>query len=138
MKKRLPVYTMSLIAIWLIASHAIAIDLDWTTKKQLDLKGPTLDVAQSTDGDWVFILTQGEILVYSVAEGRVINHIPVDRVFDRVTHFASNNTLILTSRSKNTLKIIQLETIHDFDFTALPFKGPENAPVTLAVFGDYQ
>jgi hypothetical protein len=118
--------------------HAIAIDLDWTTKTQLDLKGPTRDVAQSADGKWVFILTPGEILVYSVPEGRVINRIPVDKAFDRLMHFASNNTLVLTSRSENTLKIIQLETIHDFDFTGLPFKGPEDAPVTLAVFGDYQ
>jgi hypothetical protein len=119
-------------------SHAIAIDLDWTIKKQLDLKGPTLDVSQSKDGQWVFILTPGEILVYSAPEGRVINRIPVGKAFDRLIHFASNNTLILTSRSESTLKIIQLETIYTFDVSGLPFLGPEHAPVTLAVFGDYE
>jgi hypothetical protein len=138
MKRLLPMCAVSLIVIWLLVSHAIAIDLDWTIKKQLDLKGPTLDVSESKDGQWLFILTPGEILVYSAPEGRVINRIPVGKAFDRLIHFASNNTLILTSRSESTLKIIQLETIYTFDVSGLPFLGPEHAPVTLAVFGDYE
>jgi protein-disulfide isomerase len=68
----------------------------------------------------------------------VVNHIPVNKGFDKVFHSESNNTLILTSHSENILKILQLEEIEKFDITGLPFKGQENASVTVAVFADYQ
>jgi len=42
------------------------------------------------------------------------------------------------SRSQKMLRVIQLETIHQFDLSGLPFKGREEAPVTIAVFSDYQ
>ncbi|NIQ38314.1 MAG: hypothetical protein GTN81_06975 [Proteobacteria bacterium] len=113
-------------------------DVEWTVKTQLDLKAPPLDVYESADGQWLFILTPEEILIYSIAEDKVMNRVPVDRRYDRVIHSWKNSILILTSSSENTVKVIQLEEIHKFDLSGLPFKGPENAPVTLAVFSDYQ
>jgi hypothetical protein len=115
-----------------------ATNLDWEVINQIKLEASPLDVATSTDGRWVFVLTQAEVLVYSTAEGHVINRIPVGENFDRLTHSSINNTLILGSGSGKTLKIIQLEVIHTIDISGLPFKGPEHAPVTIAVFGDYQ
>ena len=115
-----------------------ATNLDWEVINQIKLEASPLDVATSTDGRWVFVLTQAEVLVYSTAEGRVINRIPVGENFDRLTHSSINNTLILGSGSGKTLKIIQLEVIHTIDISGLPFKGPEHATVTIAVFGDYQ
>jgi hypothetical protein len=54
----------------------------------------------------------------------------------------ADNTLIVTSSSEKILKTIQLEFIQNIDITGLPFKGPAkgpaNAPVTVAVFNDYQ
>jgi hypothetical protein len=138
MRKLVLMSAIFLIGFWLPEFHAISTDLEWTIKKQLDLKAPTLDVAQSMDGEWLFILTPGEVLVYSTPEDRVMNRIPLEKVFDRLIHFAWNNTLVLTSGSENTVKIIQLEEIHRFDMSGLPFEGPQGAPVTLVVFSDYQ
>ena len=120
------------------ANRLLAATLDWQEINQIKLEEAPLDVATSADGTWIFVLTQGEVLVYSTAEGHVINRIPVGENFDRLTHSAINNTLILGSGSGKTLKIIQLEVIHTIDISGLPFKGPEHAPVTIAVFGDYQ
>ena len=120
------------------ATHLFAVNLDWEVINQIKLEAAPLDVATSTDGRWVFVLTQAEVLIYSTAEGHVINRIPVGENFDRLTHSAINNTLILGSHSGKTLKIIQLQVIHTIDVSGLPFKGPEHAPVTIAVFGDYQ
>ena len=120
------------------ATHLFAVNLDWEITKQIKLEEAPLDVATSPDGRWIFVLTQGEVLVYSMIEGKVINRIPVDNIFDTLTHSEKDNTLVLGSRSGKTLKIIQLEVIHTIDISGLPFKGPEHAPVTIAVFGDYQ
>ena len=123
---------------WICVPHLFPADVDWTIKKQLNLEASPLDISASVDGRWIFILVPWEILVYSVSEDKVVNRIPVDKAFDKLTHSARSNTLVLSSRSEKTLKIIQLELIHKIDISGLPFKGPENAPVTMAVFGDYQ
>jgi protein-disulfide isomerase len=138
MKKLLCISGILLISTLLFVPKASATDFEWTTKKELELKAPTLDISQSEDGKWLFILNPGEILIYSIPEEIVKNRIPVDKAFDDLKHFESNNTLILTSSKKGVLKIIQLEPIEQFDIAGLPFKGPEKAPVTIAVFGDYQ
>jgi len=118
--------------------HLLAANVEWTPKKQLELGVSTLDIATSLDGRWIFILAPGEILVYSISEEKVVNRIPVDKAFDRLTHSPRTNTLILGSGTEKTLKIIELDVIHDIAISGLPIKGPEDAPVTIAVFGDYQ
>ncbi|UCF57973.1 MAG: hypothetical protein JSW15_05865 [Deltaproteobacteria bacterium] len=113
-------------------------DMELTVKKQLNLEVSPLDISTSVDGRWIFILARGEILVYSVPAAKVVNRVPVDKAFDTLTHSPASNTLVLGSRSGKTLKIIQLELIHRIDISGLPFKGPENSLITIAVFGDYQ
>ena len=120
------------------ANRLLATTLDWEITKQIKLDATPLDVATSPDGGWIFVLTQGEVLVYSTAEGHVVNRIPVHKIFDTLTHSGKDNTLVLGSRSGKTLKIIQLEVIHTIDISGLPVKGPEQAPIIIAVFGDYQ
>jgi hypothetical protein len=46
--------------------------------------------------------------------------------------------LILTSSFSKTLKIFQVDTIHEIALSGLAFKGPADAAVTIAVFDDYQ
>ena len=85
-----------------------------------------------------FLLSPGKIHIYSVSENRVVNIIPVTKDFDRLTYSIKDNTLVLTSSASGTLKIIRVDPIHKIDISSLPFKGSENAPVTITVFDDYQ
>ena len=119
-------------------AQVFAADLELTERKQLKLDVSPLDTATSADGQWLFILTPGEIIVYSAFEDKISKGISIDKGFDRLTYSSKTNSLILSSRSEKTVKIIQLELLHKFDPSGLPFKGPGNAPVTVAVFGDYQ
>ncbi len=121
-----------------VPQHAGGQKMEWTFKTERNLEAAPIDTAASADGRFIFILSPGEILVYSVLQQKVINRIPVDKRFDRVTFSRADNTLIVTSSSEKVLKTIQLEFIQNIDITGLPFKGPANAPVTVAVFNDYQ
>jgi len=123
---------------WVSASQIVHADVDWAIIKQINLGAKPLDIAASGDGKSIFILVPGEILIYSISEDRVTNRIPIDKDFDRITHSEKTNTLILTSSSSKRLKIIQGEPIHKIDLSGLPFKGPADAAVTVAVFDDYQ
>jgi hypothetical protein len=123
---------------WISVPQVLAADLELTERKQLTLDVSPLDIAASADGQWLFILTPGEIIVYSAFEDKISKGIPIDKAFDSLTYSARDNSLILSSRTDKSVKIIQLELIHQFDNSGLPVQGPENAPVTVAVFGDYQ
>jgi hypothetical protein len=113
-------------------------DFEWRILKDLDLQMPPLDVAPSADGQRLFILTAGEILVYSIPEEKITGRIPVDKEFDRIAALPRADTVTITSTVKKALQIIVLESIYKIDSTGLPFKGPQNAAVTVAIFTDYQ
>ena len=140
MQERAKIFGIFLIILLITISvtRIIHADIDWTMIKEIKIGAQPLDVATSPDGTLIFILAPGEILVHSVSKNKVTNRIPIPKDFDRVAYTAKNNTLILTSSSLKTLKIIQVDRIYEIDISSLPFEGPEDAPITIAVFGDYQ
>ena len=113
-------------------------DVDWKIVKDLDLKASPLDVAPSMDGKWLFILTPGEILIFSIPGGTITDRIPVDKDFDRIAPLPRPGMLTITSNIKKALQVILFETVYKIDVTGLPFKGPQEASVTIVAFDDYQ
>ena len=135
--RRLGIFLL-IITSWVLVPQLIYAEIYTTLIKQTNLDVQPLDIAASIDGKTIYVLARGEILVYSIAEGKVSNRIPIDKDFDKLTYAARNNALILTSSSSKTLKVIQLDYIYNIAIGGLPFKGPSNAAVTIAVFYDYQ
>jgi hypothetical protein len=131
----LPVF---LTAGWSIYPHTALADWDWRILKDLDLKASPLDVAASVDGKWIFILVPGEIVVFSNLDGTVAERIPVAKEFDRIAALLRPDLLTIASSTKKNLQILQIEPVLKIDISSLPFKGPEQAPVTVVVFDDYQ
>jgi len=123
---------------WVSVPQFIYAEIDLTLIKQTNLDVQPLDIAASADGEMIYVLARGEILIYSIDEGKVSNRIPIDKDFDKLTYSAKDNVLILTSTSSKTLKIIQVDFIYKIAIDGLPFKGPADAAVTIAVFDDYQ
>ena len=112
--------------------------MDLTLIKQTTLDVQPLDIAISPDGKMIYVLARGEILVYSIDEGKVSNRIPIDKQLDKLICDVEDNILILSSSSSKTLKIIRVDFKYKISIDGLPFKGPADAPVTIAVFDDYQ
>ena len=116
----------------------LAVNVEWTISGELDLKAPPEDMCASADGKWLYILSAGEVAVYSFADEKIVNRIAVEKGFDRMVCITEKNSLVVTSRTGNTVQIIQLEEVYQFDTSGLPFQGSKKAPVTVAVFSDYQ
>ena len=112
--------------------------VEWTISEKLNLKAPPDDMCASVDGKWLYILSAGEVAVYSFADEKIVNRIAIDQGFDRMICIKEKNSLVVTSRSGNTVQIIQLEEVYQFDTSGLPYQGSKKAPVTIAVFSDYQ
>jgi hypothetical protein len=117
---------------------AIPAEIEWTMGGRLGLKSTPLDIAASADGKWLYILCPGEIAVYSFDEDKIVKRIPVDKTADRMIYVKEKNALVVSSRSGDTVRIIQLEVVNTFTTAGLPYKGPRLAPITIAVFSDYQ
>ena len=141
MKKLLRIYGLFLLLIsgFLINNiFAQPIDVDWTHFKQIDLTGRPLDVATSDDGQLLFVLLPGKVVVYSNFANKPLNEIPVDPKFDKLAHTSKPGLLTLTSSKTNTLKIIRIDLVHAISIEGSPIKGPPEAPITIAVFDDYE
>ena len=117
---------------------AVSAELEWTFRKPVPLTSAPLDNAVSADGQLLYMLSAGEIAVYSLTRNQTINTIPIDRDYDRISVSPRGNSLIVTSSAGKSLKIIDLEFVYQIDTSGLPLKGPADAPVTIAVFSDYQ
>jgi hypothetical protein len=129
---------LAVMGILLSGPAAIPAEVEWTMVGQLDLKAPPLDISASADGKWLYILCPGEIAIYSFNEDKIVNRIPVDKSADRMIYIKEKNALLISSRSGDTVRIIQLQVVHLFTTSGLPYKGPKRAPITIAVFSDYQ
>ena len=138
MKRMMKLLVFLFVAGWTFFPQIVQADLEWRVIKDLDLKTTPLDVAPSLDGKWLFILTSGEFLVYSFTEGRITDRIPVDKDFDKIASLPRADMFTIASTTKKALQIILFEAVYKIDVTGLPFKGPQDASVTVVVFDDYQ
>ena len=140
--KRFFCYMSLLLVVFFVVSAGfvgpVSAELEWTFRKEVPLTSAPLDNAVSADGQSLYILSAGEIEVYSLTRNKTINTIPIESEYDSITVSPSGNSLILTSSAGKSLKIIDLEFRYNIDISDLPLKGPADAPVTIAVFSDYQ
>jgi hypothetical protein len=138
MKKAPIILGVVLVIGLLYATPVISAHVEWMISGELNIKAPPEDMCASADGKWLYILSAGEIAVYSFSENKIVNRITVDKGFDKMIYIKEKNSLVVTSRSDNTVQIIQLEEVYQFDTSGLPYQGSKGAPITIAVFSDYQ
>ena len=138
--KNIKIFTLLPIVIILFSiTNIFASDsVEWTLHKTLQLEAVPNDVAVSPDGRRIFVLTdQGEILIYS-STTQVDAKIDVGDHVDKIQVGPKGDVLILNSRKNKTVQIITLDFIQNINVSGSPFKGPEDAPIVIAVFDDFQ
>jgi predicted DsbA family dithiol-disulfide isomerase len=111
--------------------------MDMVVRQHLTLDGPARDMAVTADGKLLLILLQEKLVVYSQARQKIVDSLPISGLFDRM-EIDADNRLFLSSSTRPDLAILKIEPIHDIDIAGRYFMGPEDAPVVIAVFDDYQ
>jgi len=97
-----------------------------------------IDVSVSPDGRSTFVLTdQGNVVVYDHL-GNLTETIKVGSHIDQIEIGPGGERLFATSRQNKTVEIILLDFISNINTRGAVFKGPEDAPVTIAVFSEFQ
>ncbi|MDD5759047.1 MAG: thioredoxin domain-containing protein [Desulfobulbaceae bacterium] len=96
------------------------------------------DTAVSADGQLFFTLSsQGQVDIYET-NGTLKDSIKLASPANKIASSPSGEQLFLTNTSTGTTTILSVNFIQKIDTTGAPFKGPENAPVTVAIFSDFQ
>ena len=113
-------------------------DLDGRLRNKFKVAEKALDFAIARNGRSVFVLTQnGNIHVYDL-EGRLQHKIEVGKHIDQIKLGPRGTNLFATNRQSPTVEIIALDFIHNIPIQGSPFKGPENAPVVIVEFSDFE
>lgn len=117
---------------------AFADNIEWKMIKQVNLDQPPIDVVTSFDGAYAFILTSKEIVVYSRKEDQIVNRIPVDKAYDRISFSKVSNEFILTSKDSKSLSFYKITPIYDINVDNQPWVGAADAPVTIVIYDNYR
>ncbi len=97
-----------------------------------------IDLVYSLDGQRVFILTdQQQVLVYD-ADGNLLGKIAVKKGVSAIDIAPRGERLYLLNDNDNSFTDLSVDFVVDIDVTGSPFLGKADAPVTIAVFTDFQ
>ncbi|MEW6593560.1 MAG: thioredoxin domain-containing protein [Thermodesulfobacteriota bacterium] len=104
---------------------------------------PPRDLASSTDGQWLYVLTEGgRVQVYN-ADGTLNDVIRVDPAMDRIsvagfTGAGVDDKVYVSSSKTAAVQALSVSFAMPIDTTGAPFVGPANAPVEIVVFSDFE
>jgi len=126
-----------------IATVPCQAGVDWDVSNALKTPTAPIDIAVSLDGKWTFVLAEGgKLFVYS-DKGILEETIPVDPTMDRIASSglqAANipDRIYLTSNKNKTVQTLTLDFSVSLNTQGDPFLGPENAPVIIVAFSDFE
>ena len=131
-------YFIYLVVLFFCFSSLAWAEVEMSVSKTLKLESKPIDMAVSADGKYTFILAEGgKVLIYD-SNGTLKDTLTVSKTVFSISSSPNGDFLLLADSTANTLQIVKLDYVVDIDSSNLPFKGPENAPVLIAVFSDYQ
>ena len=137
MKKSFVILWMLVILFAAFYTHCFAA-VESSVILTLDLESPPLDVAVSPDGERLYVLTEnGKVLIYS-AKGKLTDTLTVDKDINGLRVSRSGDVLFLSNPKSKQVQVVLLDFIQVIDVTGSPYKGPDNAPVVITVFSDFQ
>ena len=111
---------------------------DWQVRQKFQLDQAPIDMLVSSDNKWIYILTSdGQIVIYS-ARGQLKDTINVGPDIDQIKAGPREDMLFLLNRASKTVQVITVDFTEEISTLGSPVKGPVDAPVTVAVFSDFQ
>ena len=126
-------------AVLIVSVPALA-KTEWNLEQELQLDEKPIDTAFAADGRQAYILTTKNILIFNVAEGRIIDAVPLEKKYDSIS-VAPKGNMVLLSRGglfDKTVSVMTFSQTFDIPIGTSPIMGPADAPVTLVVFSDFQ
>ncbi|MBW1636072.1 MAG: hypothetical protein JRC87_05995 [Deltaproteobacteria bacterium] len=112
--------------------------VEWKVMQSWPTENKTVDMVHSLDGKYVFILNdKSQVQIYN-RQGQLQGSIPVSKSVSAIDIAPQGEALYLIDNNTNTFKTVSVSFVVNVNITDSPFKGPVDAPVTIAVFTDFE
>jgi|APLow6443716910_1056828.scaffolds.fasta_scaffold13520_2 hypothetical protein len=126
------------LALLVVSAGPCLAALEWEILKSLNTGARPVDVAVSADGKSVFVLTEDGVVSIFTGDGALTDKITVGSQAERIAVAPDGDRLYVTQRQGRRVDVIQLDYVREINLSGAPSKGREKAPVTIAVFSDFQ
>ncbi len=122
------------------ASMAASNSPDLVSEKTISWQIPykPLDFVQSVDGTRLFVLTENNRVLIYEPNGTLKGSIPVDKGVTAIDTDARGENVFLINSSANTFTSLSVDFVVEIDTAGSPTMGSAEAPVTIAVFTDFE
>ena len=111
-------------------------EVEQRLSRSIRLPDAAIDVAATADGKRTFVLlANGTVQLYD-AGGRSQGQLTVPAKARAISPSPDGSLLYVAVG--NELQVVAVDMVHQLDVTGSPFRGPADAPVTVAVFDDFQ
>lgn len=129
---------LAALALVMAAAGSCPAAVEWEILKSFNTGARPVDVAVSADGRSVFVLTDdGTLLIYT-SDGALTGKISLGYPAERIAVAPDGERIYVTPRQGKQVDVVQLDYVREINVSGAPFKGREKAPVTIAVFSDFQ
>jgi hypothetical protein len=119
-------------------SGLVMAEVEMGQSKTFKLDAKPIDMTSSADGKYTFVLAEGGKVFILDGSGTLKDTLTVSESVMSIGTSPKGDFLLLADSKENTLEVVKISFVVDIDITGLPFKGPADAPVVVAVFSDYQ
>lgn len=106
--------------------------------RTIKLEAKPIDMTITADGKYTFVLAEGGKVLIIDSSGNIKDTLKVSESAMSIGTSPDGSFILLADSAANTVEIVQISFVVDIDVSSLPFKGPADAPVVIAVFSDYQ
>ena len=113
-------------------------ELQFNKNRQWQLPYSPVDFVQSVDGKVIYILTDNHKLLIYEPDGTLKASVDVDPGVVAIDTDARGENILLIDKEHKTFTSFAIDFVADIDISGSPFKGNASAPVTVAVFSDFE
>lgn len=112
--------------------------LEWKVVREFQLESSPVDMVHSLDGKYVFVLTADKKVLAYDAKGNLQGAIPVAPGVTSIDIDPRAQYLHLSDGDKKKFYTLSIDFVLNINSVGSPTKGNIDAPVTIAVFSDFQ
>ncbi len=112
--------------------------VEWKVVQSWPTESKTLDMVYSLDGKYVYILNDRQQVQIFNRAGNLQGSIPIEKGVSTIDISPQGDLLYLVNNVKNTFSSLSVSFVVEVETADSPFEGPADAPVTLAVFTDFE
>ena len=97
-----------------------------------------LDTTLSGDGKFFFVLSAKGVIEIYPTSGGAKEVVSIEGKADKIVSSENGERLFLTDSKSGKTQLVSISFIKSINIAGSPFKGPENAPVAMVIFSDFQ